>query len=129
MKLAFVAVAVLLAACAADGPEPTHRGTYIGGQGGQELNMFTPCGDSAMLWVTGDEATVERLRRAHASLSPSLFRPIYIEIRGRAIPRDAQNLDRLYTGIINIDTVLVQAGRVPMTCAPKLKPMNLDDIG
>lgn len=129
MKLTLVALAVLLAACAADGPEPTHRGTYVGGEGAQELNIFTPCGDSAMLWVTGDEVTVERLRRAHASMSPSLFRPIYIEIRGRDIPRDGENLDRMYTGIINIDTVLVQAARAPMGCAPKLKPMNLDDIG
>ena len=127
-RLAVVAVAIL-AACGTDGLEPTHRGTYLGGQGAQELNIFTPCGDTAMLWVEGDPVTVERLRKAHASIAGTLFRPIYIEVRGRSIPRGAAQLDPMYTGIMHIDTVLTQAGRAPMNCAPKFKPFDPSDIG
>jgi hypothetical protein len=125
-RVAVIVTTVLVAACSPDGPEPTHRGTYLGGEGAQELNMFTPCGDTAMLWVEGDPRTVERLRKAHASTTTSPFRPIYIEIRGRAIPRGSAQLDRMYTGIIHVDTVLTQNGRAPMACAPKLRPMDLD---
>ena len=128
-RIAVISATILVAACAPDGPEPTHRGTYLGGAGAQELNMFTPCGDTAMLWVEGDPRTVERLRKTHASMTTSPFRPIYIEIQGRSIPVGAAQLDRMYTGIIHIDSVLTQSARAPMACAPKLRPMNLDDIG
>ena len=125
-RLTVIVTAVLMAACTPDGPEPTHRGTYLGGQGAQELNMFTPCGDTAMLWVEGDPRTVERLRKAHAATTSSPFRPIYIEIRGRVIPRGNVQLDRMYSGIIHVDTVYTQSARAPMACARKLKPMDFD---
>jgi len=127
-RLAIVAGAMLMAACAADGIEPSHRGTYLGGQGAGELNMFTPCGDTTMLWVTGDPVTVERLRKAHESMTRSQFQPIYIEIRGRTIPRGRAQIDRMYDGIVHIDTVLTRSSRAPMTCVPK-GPPRLPDIG
>jgi hypothetical protein len=124
-RLLVIAVALLVAACAGgDGIEPTHRGTYLGGQGAGELNMFTPCGDTAMLWVTGDPVTVERLRKAHASMTRSQFQPIYIEMRGRTIPRGRAQLEPLYNGIVHVDTVLTRSSRVPMTCVPKLRPKD-----
>ncbi len=123
--LGFMTAALLVAACAGgDGIEPTHRGTYLGGQGSGELNMFTPCGDTAMLWVTGDPVTVERLRKAHASMTRSQFQPIYIEMRGRTIPRGRAQLEQLYNGIVHVDTVLTRSSRVPMTCVPKLRPKD-----
>jgi hypothetical protein len=121
-----IVTAVLMAACAPDGPEPTHRGTYLGGQGAQELNMFMPCGDTSLLWVEGNPATVERLRKAHQTMTRSGFQPIYIEIRGRALPRGNAQLDQMYNGVIHIDTVLTKSGRAPMACARKLKPMDFD---
>lgn len=127
-RSALLAVALLVAACAEDGIEPTHRGTYLGGQGAGELNMFTPCGDTTMMWVTGDPVTVERLRKAHASMTRTQFQPIYIEIRGRTIPRGRAQIDRLYDGIVHIDTVLTKSARTPMTCVPK-GPPRLPDIG
>ena len=127
-RLAIVVTAVVLA-CGPAGPEPTHRGMYLGGEGAQELNIFTPCGDTTMLWVEGDPSTIERLRKAHASMTRSPFQPMYIEIRGRTVPRGHAQLDAMYTGIVHIDTVLTQAGRAPMGCAPRFKPMNPDDIG
>ena len=125
-RLAFIVTAVLVAACAPDGPEPTHRGIYLGGEGAQELNMFTPCGDTAMLWVEGDPRTIERLRKAHASMTTSPFRPIYIELQGRSIPVGNAGLDRMYSGILHVDSVLTQSARAPMSCARKLKPMDFD---
>ena len=128
-RLALVAVAMLIAACGgADGIEPSHRGTYLGGQGAGELNMFTPCGDTTMMWVTGDPVTVERLRKAHASMTRSQFQPIYIEIRGRTIPRGRAQIDQMYDSIVHIDTVLTRSSRAPMTCVPK-GPPRLPDIG
>jgi hypothetical protein len=78
--------------------------------------------------VTGDAVTVERLRRAHASMARNQFQPIYIEVRGRAIPPGRAQLGDIYSGIMHIDTVLTQRSRAPMTCAPKGKPV-LPDIG
>ncbi len=124
-----VVAATLAMACAAEGPEPTHRGTYVGGYGGQQLNAFTACGDTAMFWVEGDTVTVEKLRKAHDTMTQSVFQPVYIEIRGDTVPKDEQYLDPMYTGILHIDTVLTLSGRAPMKCAPKFKPFDPSDIG
>jgi hypothetical protein len=125
-RLAVIATIVLFTACGPDGPVPTHRGTYVGGEGAQELNIFTPCGDTTMLWVEGKPATIERLRKAHQTMTRSVFQPIYIEVRGRTMPRGNAQLDQMYTGVMHIDTVLTRSGRAPMACAPKFKPMDFD---
>ena len=128
-RLLIVAVA-LSVACAKDGPEPTHRGTYVGGYGGQQLNAFTPCGDTAMLWVVADTVTFEKLRKAHAAMTKSVFQPVYLEIRGDTVSKDeGQYLDPMYTGVLRVDTVLTLSGRAPMQCAPKFKPFDPSDIG
>ena len=129
-RLWIVAVAALAIACAKDGPEPTHRGTYRGGYGGQQLNTFTPCGDTAMLWVVADTVTFEKLRKAHAAMTRSPFQPVYIEIRGDTVSKDpSQYIDPMYTGVLRIDTVLTLAGRAPGGCAPKFKPFDPNEIG
>ena len=125
-RLVVIATTLLIAACAPAGPEPTHRGIYVGGQGAPELNIFTPCGDTTMLWVEGKPATIERLRKAHETMTQSVFQPIYIEIRGRTMPRGNAQLDHMYTGVLHVDTVLTRSGRAPMACAPKLRPMDFD---
>ena len=127
-RLLVVVGFVAAAACGEDGIEPTHRGTYLGGEGGQELNIFTPCGDTARLMVAGDPRTVQRLQKTHASMTRSEFQPIYIEVRGRALP-SSKGYDLIHTGVFHVDTVLTHSGRVPMTCAPKLRPADPGDIG
>jgi hypothetical protein len=117
---------VLATACGAEGPEPTHRGTYLGGEGNAELNMFTPCGDTTTLWVEGKPQTVERLRKAHQTMTRNQFQPIYIEFRGRVLPPGSTHMGDMYSGIIHVDTVLTRSGRAPMSCAPKGRPPTFD---
>lgn len=127
--IAVLLAALVAAACGGDELEATHRGAYFGGDNRFNMNMFTPCGDTATLFVEGNPQTVERLRRKHEAMSPSMFRPIYIEVRGKTAPiSTAQYLGELYTGILHIDTVLVTEARAPMNCAPKLRPLP-PDIG
>jgi hypothetical protein len=83
MRVIAVLLIALVAACGGDGLEATHRGAYFGGDNRFNMNMFTPCGDTATLYVEGNPQTVERLRRKHESMSRSMFRPIYIECEGR----------------------------------------------
>ena len=129
-RMAVIVAAALAIACAKGGPEPTHRGLYVGGYGGQQLNAFTPCGDTAMLWVVADTVTFEKLRKAHAAMTKSVFQPVYLEIRGDTVAKDeAQYLDPMYTGVLRIDTVLTLSGRAPMKCAPKFRPFDPSDIG
>ncbi len=129
MRVIAVLLIALVAACGGDGLEATHRGAYFGGDNRFNMNMFTPCGDTATLYVEGNPQTVERLRRKHESMSRSMFRPIYIEVRGKTAPLGGtQYLGELYTGILHIDTVLVTEARAPMNCAPKLRPIP-PDIG
>ena len=124
MRVITVLLIALVAACGGDGLEATHRGAYFGGDNRFNMNMFTPCGDTATLFVEGNPQTVERLRRKHESMSPSMFRPIYVEVRGKTAPLGGtQYLGELYTGILHIDTVLVAEARAPMNCAPKLRPL------
>ena len=129
MRAIAVLLVVLAAACGGDGLEATHKGAYFGGDNRFNLNMFTPCGDTASLWVDGNPQTVERLRRVHESMTATMFRPIYIEVRGKTAPlSSSQYLGELYSGILHIDTVLVTEARAPMGCAPKLRPLP-PDIG
>ena len=129
MRTLGVLLLMLAAACGGDDLEATHKGAYFGGDNRFNMNMFTPCGDTATLFVEGNSQTVERLRRKHESMTGSMFRPIYIEVRGKTAPiSTGQYLGDLYTGILHIDTVLVTEARAPMGCAPKLRPMS-PDIG
>jgi hypothetical protein len=96
----------------------THQGLYLGGEGAGEMNTFTPCGDTAFLWVDGDPRLVQRLRRAQARVSSSPFRPVYIEVNGRRIPRGSAQLDDHYHGIFHVDTVITLSARSPATCTP-----------
>ena len=128
-RASLLLVAVLATACAPKGPQPTHRGSYVGGYGGQQLNAFTPCGDTAMLWVVGDTITFEKLRKAHADMTRSVFQPVYIEIRGDTVSKDGLYLEPMYTGVLRIDTVLTLSGRAPMKCAPKFRRFDPGDIG
>jgi hypothetical protein len=119
--IAVFACFVLVVAAAGHKPPPkgTHQGLYLGGEGAaSEMNSFTPCGDTAFLWVDGDARLVQRLRRAQARVSSSPFRPVYIEVSGRRIERGSARLEDYYHGIMHIDTVFVVKDRSPPTCRP-----------
>jgi hypothetical protein len=90
------------------GPRPTHRGLYQGGV----ATVLTTCGDARVYWIQAS-AAMNKILNAGGHMVGGQGRPIYVELKARAIPGRGQGG---MAGTLQVDTVLGISGRQPSDC-------------
>ena len=116
MRVPGILVLVLAAGCK-PGPRPTHRGLYQGGV----ANVLTTCGDARVYWIQAT-AAMNKILNAGGHMVGGQGRPIYVELKARAIPGGGQGG---VAGTLQVDTVLGISGRQPSDCnLPKGKAVQ-----
>ena len=99
LPLRVLTVALVFLVSCRERPVPSHRGLYLAG----DLNVFSLCGDAHVYWVQAPDSIVRKLRGGQQLVGGSIIRPLYLEVRGRILPRSRS---AEYHGTIQIDTLL-----------------------